>query len=277
MFEKLVGNEQVKKYLKETIDTSLISHSYMFIGKEGVGKKLFATEYAKSILCETKEDIAKFDAGSHPDFKIINPEKERTFTIEQVRELQRKIIEKPIIAKKKIYILNDAEKMNDAAQNCLLKTLEEPPEYAMIILIVSNEKLMLPTIKSRCVIVKFGNISKEELIKKGVSEDEALLLDGSFRGIDTISEQIDSFKELEKLVDSLKNDELLKCFKNAKILYENQDNILRFLDYINIIAYNKKIINIVDVVESTKQKIIYNNNYNMTIDYFIMTAYEKLH
>ena len=59
MFEKLVGNEQVKKYLKETIDTSLISHSYMFIGKEGVGKKLFATEYAKSILCETKEDIAK--------------------------------------------------------------------------------------------------------------------------------------------------------------------------------------------------------------------------
>ena len=277
MFEKLVGNEQVKKYLKETIDTSLISHSYMFIGKEGVGKKLFATEYAKSILCETKEDIAKFDAGSHPDFKIINTEKERTFTIEQVRELQRKIIEKPIIAKKKIYILNDAEKMNDAAQNCLLKTLEEPPEYAMIILIVSNEKLMLPTIKSRCVIVKFGNISKEELIKKGVSEDEALLLDGSFRGIDTISEQIDSFRELEKLVDSLKNDDLLKCFKNAKILYENQDNILRFLDYINIIAYNKKIINIVEVVETTKQKIIYNNNYNMTIDYFVMTANEKLH
>ena len=78
MFEKLVGNEQVKKYLKETIDTSLISHSYMFIGKEGVGKKLFATEYAKSILCETKEDIAKFDAGSHPDFKIIDPEKEST-------------------------------------------------------------------------------------------------------------------------------------------------------------------------------------------------------
>ena len=94
MFEKLLGNEQVKKYLKETIDSSLVSHSYMFLGKEGVGKKLFAIEYAKNIICKTKEDEVKFDAGSHPDFKIIDPEKERTFTIEQVRNLQKKILEK---------------------------------------------------------------------------------------------------------------------------------------------------------------------------------------
>lgn len=277
MFEKLVGNEQVKKYLKETIDTSLISHSYMFIGKEGVGKKLFATEYAKSILCETKEDIAKFDAGSHPDFKIINPEKERTFTIEQVRNLQKKILEKPIVSDKKIYILNDADKMNDAAQNCLLKTLEEPPEYAMIILIVSNEKVILPTIKSRCVIVKFSNLSSEDLMKKGVNEDEALLLDGSFKGIDTIGEQIENFKKLEKLVNGFKTDDLLKCFKNADILYKNQDIILNLLDYINIIAFNNRILNIVKVVEKTKQKVLENNNYNMTIDYFVMKAYESMH
>ena len=277
MFEKLLGNEQVKKYLKETIDSSLVSHSYMFLGKEGVGKKLFAIEYAKNIICKTKEDEVKFDAGSHPDFKIIDPEKERTFTIEQVRNLQKKILEKPIVSDKKIYILNDADKMNDAAQNCLLKTLEEPPEYAMIILIVSNEKVILPTIKSRCVIVKFSNLSSEDLMKKGVSEDEALLLDGSFKGIDKIGEQIENFKKLEKLVNGFKTDDLLKCFKNADILYKNQEIILNLLDYINIIAFNNRILNIVKVVEKTKQKVLENNNYNMTIDYFVMKAYESMH
>ena len=167
--------------------------------------------------------------------------------------------------------------MTTEAQNCLLKTLEEPPEYAMIILIVSNEKVILPTIKSRCVIVKFSNLSSEDLMKKGVSEDEALLLDGSFKGIDTIGEQIENFKKLEKLVNGFKTDDLLKCFKNADILYKNQDIILNLLDYINIIAFNNRILNIVKVVEKTKQKVLENNNYNMTIDYFVMKAYESMH
>ena len=282
-FLNIIGNSEAKKYLNKCIEENHILHSYLFLGTEGIGKLLIAKEFAKKILCldDSKDECTCkscicFNGKNHPDFYLIN-ETGENIKIDIIRELTAKVIEKPIVSKRKVYIINDFEKMTTEAQNCLLKTLEEPPEYAMIILIVSNEKLMLPTIKSRCVIVKFGNISKEELIKKGVSEDEALLLDGSFRGIDTISEQIDSFRELEKLVDSLKNDELLKCFKNAKILYENQDNILRFLDYINIIAYNKKIINIVEVVETTKQKIIYNNNFNMTIDYFVMTAYEKLH
>ena len=141
MFEKIIGNEHIKESLIKAVNSSSVSHSYLFIGKSGIGKKLFAKELAKKVMClgdETCESCVKFEAGSNPDFQIIVPDG-RTLKIEQIRNLQARIIEKPIISNKKVYIIDDAECMSEEAQNCLLKTLEEPPEYAMIILISSNE------------------------------------------------------------------------------------------------------------------------------------------
>ena len=85
--------------------------------------------------------------------------------IEQIREIQRKIAEKPIISNQKVYIINDADTMTTEAQNCLLKTLEEPPEYITIILICSNENKLLGTIKSRCTRLYFEKLTNEDVEK----------------------------------------------------------------------------------------------------------------
>ncbi len=137
---------------------------------EGIGKKLITKAFAKKILCleqEKKNDCeckscACFLGGNHPDYFVVN-ENGETIKIEQIREITSKVIEAPIISNRKVYIINDCDKMTVEAQNCLLKTLEEPPEFAVMILISANENAILNTIKSRCMTIKFGPIAKEEL------------------------------------------------------------------------------------------------------------------
>lgn len=169
MFEALIGNNHIKVTLNELVENKTISHSYIFKGIEGIGKKQFAREFAKNIMCLNRngcEDkcssCIKFNANSHPDYNEIFPDGKK-IKIDQIRKLQEKVSEKPIISEKKIYILDDADMMTEESQNCLLKTLEEPPEYAVIILIVTDDNKLLPTIKSRCVMIKFNKILDEEL------------------------------------------------------------------------------------------------------------------
>ena len=95
---------------------------------------------------------------------LIDAEDGKSIKIEQIRYMQEKIAEKPIASNKKVYIINNSDTMTKEAQNCLLKTLEEPPEYAVIILVLANENNMLNTIKSRCTKIMFNPISKEEII-----------------------------------------------------------------------------------------------------------------
>ena len=172
MFEKLIGNDQIKESLEEAINSNNISHSYIFTGIQGIGKRLFAREYAKNIMCinsgkcnEECDSCLKFNSNSNTDFQEIEPDG-KSIKIEQIRKMQEHVSKKPIISNRKVYIINDAEQMTEEAQNCLLKTLEEPPQYAVIILIASNENKLLATIKSRCVTIKFNRISDGELKKK---------------------------------------------------------------------------------------------------------------
>ena len=171
MFENILGNDKIKKDLEKSLKNNRTSHSYMFIGEEGIGKKEIAKEFSKSILCLNNVDgtycnkcksCLEFDSTNHPDFKIIEPEG-NTLKIDQIREFQKKVSEKPIVGSRKVYIINDSDKMTSEAQNCLLKTLEEPPEFVTIILIGSNESAFLSTIKSRCMILHFEPIQNELL------------------------------------------------------------------------------------------------------------------
>ena len=169
MFNSIIGNEKNKELLKKIVDTNNIAHSYMFVGKESIGKLLFAKEFAKAILCTSKEktcNVCKacigFDANNNPDFSILEPDG-TSIKIDQIRELTKKVYEKPIISNKKVYIINDSECMTKEAQNSLLKTLEEPPDYVTIILIACNENSFLPTIKSRCTKIAFNRLSDIEL------------------------------------------------------------------------------------------------------------------
>ena len=164
MFDSIIGNNKIKQLLINSVQNDKTSHSYLFVGIDGIGKKMVATEFAKMLLClnETRycnkcKSCIEFDSNNNPDFLCIEPDG-NSIKIEQIRYLQKKIQEKPIISNKKVYIINDADKMTVEAQNCLLKTLEEPPEYATIVLIGSNENAFLTTIKSRCMIIHFNKI-----------------------------------------------------------------------------------------------------------------------
>ncbi len=159
MFENIIGNDNAKESLIQAIKNDKISHSYLFVGPSGIGKKMIATEFAKSIIKVQYEN---------PDFLIIEPNG-NSIKIEQIRELQKRIQEKPIISDKKVFIINDADLMTTEAQNCLLKTLEEPPEFATIILIGTNENSFLVTIKSRCMMIHFVKI-EDDKIKKYIEE-----------------------------------------------------------------------------------------------------------
>ncbi len=169
IFNNIIGNEKNKELLKHIIDTDNIAHSYMFVGKDSIGKSLFAKEFAKAILCLDKEkpcnkckSCIEFNTYNNPDFNILEPEANSIKT-DKIRELTKKVYEKPVISDRKVYIINDSNCMTKEAQNSLLKTLEEPPEYVTIILITSNENIFLPTIKSRCTKILFNRLTNEEL------------------------------------------------------------------------------------------------------------------
>ena len=274
MFENIIGNEDNKRYLEAAFNNKKIPHSFMFVGIPGIGKKLFAKEFAKNILCQSREDIIKFDAGSHPDFKIIEPDG-ASIKINQVREIQTRIAEKPVLAENKVYIIDNANLMTEESQNCFLKTLEEPPEYAIIILIVSSEASMLETIKSRCVILKFNQLTDAEIKQKiaDVDEDALRLLNGSFEKSENIENQKETLDKLKMLAKALKEKSLEECFKLADVLYSNKDNIIELLEYIEQIFFENKDYDAIEVVEKTKKKITSYNNFEMSIDYLILNIH----
>ena len=171
IFNNIIGNEKNKDLLKNIIDTNNIAHSYMFVGKESIGKLMFAKKFAKAILCENNErpcnsckSCIEFDTYNNPDFSILEPEG-TSIKIDPIREFIKKVYEKPVVSNRKVYIINDSNYMTKEAQNALLKTLEEPPEYVTIILITSNENMFLPTIKSRCTKITFNKLTDIELAK----------------------------------------------------------------------------------------------------------------
>lgn len=314
LFENIVGNNKIKESLKNAVKSNNVSHSYLFVGKAGVGKKIFAKDLAKKVMClgsnggaqnngvknnelqnnnvandnleldfDNCDSCIKFDANSNPDFSIIVPDG-KSIKIEQIRNLQARIVEKPISSSKKVYIIDDADTMTEESQNCLLKTLEEPPEYAMIILIASNENRMLQTIKSRCVIIRFEDLTNEEISQILHTNDQDIirLCEGSVAKADTISEKREMFAQLKIIADYLSKNSLIDVLNNSDLLYSSKDDIMTLLDFLNIIFFEKAKENIkyskaISIIEKTKKKILANNNYDMCIDYMLMHIWEELH
>ena len=296
-FKDLIGNNKIKDYLINSASNNQMLHSYMFSGREGIGKKLFAKIFAKMILClsedkpcNTCKSCISFEGENHPDFMQINADDGKSIKIEQIRLMQEKVVEKPIISNKKVYIINDAELLTKEAQNCLLKTLEEPPEYVIIILIVSNESKILNTVKSRCVKIEFEKIPDEEinnyLEKQGISKLSNIMLkqcDGSLKMALNIGEKTEEYNTLEKIINNMKKENIGAIWNNGEILYKSQDEIVDYLDYINVILYNKLLkinkisyVNCIEKVEKIKKNLLANANYNMCIDNLLLELWEEL-
>ena len=237
-FENIKGQEFAKKYMINSINKGKINHAYMFEGIEGIGKETFAYDLAK-ILLETPH------LENAPDCIRVKPEG-NSIKIAQIRNLQSDIVIKPH-KKYKIYIIDKAEKMTLEAQNALLKTLEEPPEYAIIILVTNNKEGLLPTIRSRCEIVKFTPIPfieiKNYLINQGIEPNRANLLSSFSRG---------SMKKALELASSNE-------------FYEMKENVQKYIETI----LSKNMVEILDIptqIEQYKGEII--NVLDMMINYF---------
>lgn len=284
MFENILGNEKNKAILEKSINSNKTSHSYIFWGIEGIGKKIIAKEFARRILCiEQKENCScksciEFNSNNNPDFQLIEPN-EGKIKIEQIREMQRKIAEKPIISNKKVYIIDDADTMRTEAQNCLLKTLEEPPEYITIILICSNEDSLLSTIKSRCTRMHFEPINTEEIKKyvkqnypgQEISENIINLSQGSIGKVIQLNENKNIYENIEKIFLSMQNKDLIEIVQMSEEIYKAKEQINSILDYMNVILLklskqNIKYIRCIEIIEQTKKRLKVNSNYDMCID-----------
>ena len=295
MFENIIGNKRNKEILKKAIEINKTSHSYIFCGTEGIGKKLIAKELAKKILClkEKANDCdckscIEFDSDNNPDFQLIESV-DGKIKIEQIRQMQRKVAEKPIISNNKVYIIDDADTMTTEAQNCLLKTLEEPPEYITIILICTNEGNLLSTIKSRCTRMQFEPI-REEKIKKyikttfpeqQISDSIIELAQGSIGKAIKLNEKKDIYENIENILLSMQNKDLIDVIQMAEIIYKSKEEIKQILEYINVLLMklskqNIKYINCVQIVEETKRRIKANSNYDMCIDYMIFSMWQNV-
>ena len=169
-FEEIVGNDKIKQELGENVENGTVSHSYLFVGQEGIGKKLFANEFAKMILClgdkkacDRCDSCIKFNSDNNPDFVMIEPDG-NSIKISQIREMQDNVFKKPIVSNKKVFIIDNSDKMTEEAQNSLLKTLEEPPAHAVSILATTERNKVLPTIMSRCQLFDFKPVSVGDIV-----------------------------------------------------------------------------------------------------------------
>ena len=233
-FENIKGQEFAKKYIINSINKGKINHAYMFEGIEGIGKETFAYDLAK-ILLETPH------LENAPDCIRVKPEG-NSIKIAQIRNLQSDIVIKPH-KKYKIYIIDKAEKMTLEAQNALLKTLEEPPEYAIIILVTNNKEGLLPTIRSRCEIVKFTPIPfieiKNYLINQGIEPNRANLLSSFSRG------------SMKKALELASSNEFYEMKENVQKYIETilSKNMVEILDIpTQIEQYKGEIINVLDIM-----------------------------
>ena len=298
-FENLIGNEKIKKILETTVQNKNVLHSYMFVGEEGIGKNLFAKEFSKMISCTGQEkrpcgkckSCMEFNGESHPDFMQIIPEDGKTIKIEQVRFMQEKTQEKPVTSSKKVYLISQADTMTREAANSLLKTLEEPPEYVVIILTTSNESKILTTIKSRCMKIHFEPIPKEQIInylkQNGMSTDITKNMlkhcEGSIGKAIKINNLKDQYMQIEKIINTLEKQNITKIWREAEVLYSAKEDIIDLLNYMEIVIYNlikteNKInyINTIHIIEQTKQRILANANYDMSIDNLLLKLWEEV-
>lgn len=177
-FKDVVGHKNIITYIKNAVTEDKVSHAYIINGEKGAGKKLLAQLFAVTLLCEKGgpepcnecHSCVQAETGNHADIIKVTHEKPNSISVDDIREqVNNTIMIKPYQGPYKIYIIPQADMMTPQAQNALLKTIEEPPQYAVIMLLTENAETLLPTINSRCVMLKLRNI-RDTLIKKYLME-----------------------------------------------------------------------------------------------------------
>ncbi len=171
-FQDILGHEQIIEHLQNAIKTDKVSHAYILDGPDMSGKKMIADAFSMTLECEKKGTEPCMECHSckqalgknQPDIIYLQHEKPNTISVDDIRsQINNDIGVKPYSSPYKVYIVDEAEKMNVQAQNALLKTIEEPPAYAVILLLTNNAEIFLPTIFSRCVRLSLKAVPDEKI------------------------------------------------------------------------------------------------------------------
>jgi DNA polymerase-3 subunit delta' len=245
-FNQILGHDRQKDILRRAVDSGRLAHAYLFEGPEGIGKRLMALALVRAVFCQDGNGCGsccacrKVDHHNHPDLHLLEPDG-TSIKIEQIRGLQKELSYRPLEAPKKVCLIDGAEKMNPAAGNSLLKTLEEPTGDALLILLTARPEGVLSTIRSRCQRLPFGRLPQEKLRqvlleRLGVDETQghilAALSEGSFKK--ALGKDRDLFIEgrrtLLKSLTALSVGSVIPLFDLAHELAEQKEQLPEILE-----------------------------------------------
>lgn len=253
-FKNILGHAKAVESLQNAIMLDKISHAYLFEGEEGSGKMTVAEAFAMALQCEKGgKDACMACPSCHqaltrnqPDIIYLKPEKEGLISVNDIRnQINKDVAIKPYSSKYKIYIVEHAERMNEQAQNALLKTIEEPPAYVVILLLTTNREKLLSTIRSRCITLQMHPVS-DELIHQylqevlGIPEDQAAICTAFAQGnvgkAANLSGSEDFYRikaETVQLLKRIRDIDLYECTQAIKKICEYK---LRITDYFDLMA-----------------------------------------
>ena len=254
-FADIVGQEQIKEHLQNAIRLNKVSHAYIISGERSSGKEFLAKTFSMALQCENRQDTEPCQechsckqalSKNHPDIIFLTHEKPNTISVDDIRtQINGDVAIKPYSGPKKIYIISDGEKMTVQAQNAILKTIEEPPEYGIIMLLTENADGLLQTILSRCVKLDLGPVEdsliQKHLIEKfSIPDYEARFAVAFAQGCigraesiivsDTFVQMKDNAMHILKYVQDMTVSELIDAAKSASG-YKNDIN-----DYLDLLA-----------------------------------------
>jgi DNA polymerase-3 subunit delta' len=248
---EIIGHTKQLAMLRSALLAERLHHAYLFVGPDGVGKRTTAVALAKAIHCEESinnfcgicVNCTRISDGNHPDFRLIQPlPDKKEISIQQIRELERELNYRSFTGKRKIALIDPATLMNLSAQNALLKTLEEPPENSLIVLIAPNSGALLPTVRSRCVRLSFAPLRRDEVAayfesKKMIMPDDTESLAAMSMGSIGLAlklkkeELFEKRRDWAKTLSSLKLGDYHSAMAAADELGEDRKETLTFLGW----------------------------------------------
>lgn len=252
-FQTIPGQNAIKRHFQAAVRSDRVSHAYMLEGPAGMGRNALAVSFAALLLCErggpvpcgTCHACRQVLAGTHPDLIRVTHEK-KIISVDEIRsQLSAAAAIRPFSGKRRVFIVPDAEKMMPAAQNAALKTIEEPPDYAVIILITESAEALLETIRSRCVHLKTRPVPDGEIIallkRKGVPEETARLAAGFARGNPGQAEEMAASETFRTLCEAnfrmfaeLPEADAGRIAEEVARIRESYPDLHRFLDFVRM-------------------------------------------
>lgn len=244
------GQQRVVDALTRSLRGNRVAHAYLFEGPAGCGRRTMALALIRTLFCTRPVNgeacgecgsCRKLSGGGHPDLQLLSPLPDKQdISIDQIRELQHMLALRPFEAPRKACLIEPAERMNVKSANALLKTLEEPPGHAVIILLTSQADLLLPTIRSRCQHLRFGRLQDtviaDLLMQQGMSREAAELLaplaEGSMERALVLDVDSDETQRRELLSCLSKADSrsVATVFDTAEMLAGSRDETLHLID-----------------------------------------------